>query len=76
MEDDFARMRSIVKEELEALLAEMERREVEAGHVPSPPRFLARRLRWGLEMAGALLMGLLCGILSHAGVVLLARALL
>lgn len=75
MEDASARLRGIVKEELETLLAEMERRDIDEGRVPSPPRVLTRGLRWCLEMAGALVLGVLCGILSHAGIVLLSRAL-
>ena len=75
MEDPSSRLRGIVKEELETLLAEMERRDIEEGRVPSPPRVLTRRLRWCLEMAGALVLGALCGILSHAAIVLLSRAL-
>ncbi|MFQ5792296.1 MAG: hypothetical protein ACE5JI_17640 [Acidobacteriota bacterium] len=75
MEDAGADLRRIVNEELATHLAEMERREIEEGHISAAPRLLTHRLaRWG-EMVGALLLGLLCGILSHAGVVLLARTL-
>lgn len=75
MEDAGARLRSIVREELEGLLREMERREAQEGHGASAPRPLTRLFGWTTAMAGALLLGLLCGILSHAAVVLLARAL-
>ena len=75
MEDGTARLRDMVKKELETLLAEMERREMEAGRVPSSQSFLTRGFRWCLEVAGAVLLGVLCGILSHVGIILFLRAL-
>lgn len=74
MEDAGARLRSIVREEIEATLSDMERRGIEEGHA-SAPRLVRRWLGWGIEMAGALLLGVLCGILSQAAVVLLVRTL-
>lgn len=75
MEDGTARLRNLVKEELETLLVEMERCEVEAGRVPSSHGLLTGGFRRCLEVAGAVLVGVLCGILSHVGVILFLRAL-
>ncbi len=76
VEDAGARLRSIVREEIEAALSDMERRGIEEGHVSSAPRLLRRWLGWWVKIAGALLLGVLCGILSQAAVVLLVRTLL
>lgn len=75
MEDGPARIRGIVKEELERLLAEQERQEAETGAVPPHPRSLSLLFRPYFEIAGALLLGILCGILSHVGVMLFVWAL-
>lgn len=73
MEDAQARQQRIVREEMEAFLAEMERRG--AGDAPALVRPLVRGLWWCVGVVGAVLAGLLCGILSHVAVLLLARAL-
>jgi hypothetical protein len=75
MEDAELRQRRIVREELEALLSEMEQDQGKAGTVLAPTRPLPRVLRWCVEVVGAVLVGVLCGILSHAAVFLLGRAL-
>lgn len=43
--------------------------------VPLPSRPFPRALSLCLQIIGALVLGLLCGVLSHAAVYLLNRAL-
>lgn len=75
MEDSRSPNRQVIREEIESLLTEMQRDAGGAGGVPPPARPLARVVRWCVEVAGAVLVGLLCGIVSHAAVLLLGRAL-
>lgn len=74
MQDEERRQR-VIKEELERLLLEMEHGEREAGGVSRVQCPLTKSLRLCFEMAGAILLGILCGMLSHVGVILLIRSL-
>lgn len=75
MDETSGAIRRVAEEELERLLAEREAAALQ--EEPDGPAVgrLPRPLTWSLEMAGAILLGLLCGVLSHAAVFFLARAL-
>lgn len=67
------RYRRIIREEAD--ISQTEREEGEEGTAPLPGRPFSRASLLCLQIVGALVLGLLCGILSHAAVYLLNRAL-
>jgi hypothetical protein len=75
MDELRAHIRQVAQSEVEMLLAERERLAGLSAGQPEGRRRLAPWLWWSLEVTGAVLLGVLCGVASHVAAVLLARAL-
>jgi len=73
MDNAPSELRQLIREELDMLLAEQDVEEAR----PSPSRSgrILRGIQRGLELMGAVLLGIICGVVSHVGVFLLERAL-
>lgn len=66
---------SSIKEEPVELLSEMEQGESELRLGQAQRQAVRTGWRLCLEISGAILLGVLCGILSHAAAILLVRTL-